>query len=78
MEGAFSLPTRIAACRRLRTHLRCQLTGAAHVLTALPPPPAPCYRCCSTNTIGAVARIRNALAYATHKFFQVRGFTAVL
>ena len=24
-----------------------------------------------TNTIGAVARIRNALAYATHKFFQV-------
>ena len=27
---------------------------------------------CSTNTIGAVARIRNALAYATHRFFQVR------
>jgi aspartyl/asparaginyl-tRNA synthetase len=25
-----------------------------------------------TNTIGAVARIRNALAYATHSFFQVR------
>lgn len=25
-----------------------------------------------TNTIGAVARIRNALAFATHKFFQVR------
>ena len=25
---------------------------------------------CSTNTIGAVARIRNALAYATHRFFQ--------
>lgn len=25
-----------------------------------------------TNTIGAVARIRNALAYATHRFFQVR------
>ena len=24
-----------------------------------------------TNTIGAVARIRNALAYATHSFFQV-------
>jgi asparaginyl-tRNA synthetase len=27
-----------------------------------------------TNTIGAVARVRNALAYATHKFFQERGF----
>ena len=25
-----------------------------------------------TNTIGSVARIRNALAYATHTFFQVR------
>jgi asparaginyl-tRNA synthetase len=27
-----------------------------------------------TNTIGAVARIRNALAFATHMFFQGRGF----
>lgn len=27
-----------------------------------------------TNTFGAVARVRNALAYATHKFFQDRGF----
>lgn len=27
-----------------------------------------------TNTIGAVARVRNALAFATHKFFQERGF----
>ena len=27
-----------------------------------------------TNTIGAVARIRNALAYATHRFFQDHGF----
>ncbi len=27
-----------------------------------------------TNTIGAVARIRNALSFATHKFFQERGF----
>lgn len=27
-----------------------------------------------TNTIGAVARARNALSYATHKFFQERGF----
>lgn len=27
-----------------------------------------------TNTIGAVARIRNALAFATHKFFQEKGF----
>lgn len=30
-----------------------------------------------TNTIGAVARIRNALAYATHRFFQERGFLYV-
>ena len=30
-----------------------------------------------TNTIGAVARIRNALAYATHRFFQERGFVYV-
>ena len=30
-----------------------------------------------TNTIGAVARIRNALAYATHKFFQERNFLYV-
>jgi tRNA synthetases class II (D, K and N) len=30
-----------------------------------------------TNTIGAVARIRNALAYATHVFFQQRGFVYV-
>ena len=30
-----------------------------------------------TNTIGAVARIRNALAYATHSFFQSKGFLYV-
>lgn len=30
-----------------------------------------------TNTIGAVARVRNALAYATHKFFQERDFLYV-
>lgn len=30
-----------------------------------------------TNTIGAVARIRSALAYATHQFFQERGFLYV-
>jgi asparaginyl-tRNA synthetase len=27
-----------------------------------------------TNTFGAVTRVRNALAFATHKFFQERGF----
>lgn len=27
-----------------------------------------------TNTFGAVARVRNALAFATHQFFQERGF----
>jgi asparaginyl-tRNA synthetase len=27
-----------------------------------------------TNTFGAVARVRNALSYATHTFFQERGF----
>jgi asparaginyl-tRNA synthetase len=27
-----------------------------------------------TNTIGAVSRVRNALAYATHRFFQERDF----
>lgn len=27
-----------------------------------------------SNTIGAVTRVRNALSYATHKFFQDRGF----
>jgi asparaginyl-tRNA synthetase len=27
-----------------------------------------------TNTIGAVARIRNALAFATHEYFNQRGF----
>lgn len=32
---------------------------------------------CRTNTIGAVARIRNALAHATHLFFQERGFLYV-
>jgi len=30
-----------------------------------------------TNTIGAVMRVRNALAYATHKFFQEQGFVYV-
>lgn len=30
-----------------------------------------------TNTGGAVARIRNALAFATHRFFQERGFLYV-
>lgn len=30
-----------------------------------------------TNTIGAVARVRNALSYATHKFFQERDFLYV-
>ncbi|MGZ3633812.1 MAG: asparagine--tRNA ligase [Parachlamydiaceae bacterium] len=30
-----------------------------------------------TNTIGAVSRVRSALAYATHKFFQDRGFLYV-
>lgn len=27
-----------------------------------------------TNTIGAVARLRNALSFATHRFFQEKGF----
>ncbi len=27
-----------------------------------------------TNTLGAVARVRNALAFATHQFYQERGF----
>src|SRR3984885_2348970 len=27
-----------------------------------------------TNTLGAVARLRSALAFATHKFFQEKGF----
>ncbi len=27
-----------------------------------------------TNTFGAIARLRNALAFATHKFFQEQGF----
>ncbi|MCH3908510.1 MAG: asparagine--tRNA ligase [Sphaerochaeta sp.] len=30
-----------------------------------------------TNTIGAVARVRNTLAYATHRFFQENGFVYV-
>lgn len=30
-----------------------------------------------TNTLGAVTRIRNALAFATHKFFQDNGFLYV-
>ena len=30
-----------------------------------------------TNTFGAVARVRNALAFATHQFFQQRGFLYV-
>ncbi|GLJ11644.1 hypothetical protein SUGI_0173520 [Cryptomeria japonica] len=30
-----------------------------------------------TNTFGAVARVRNALAYATHKYFQDMGFVWV-
>lgn len=31
-----------------------------------------------TNTFGAVARIRNALAFATHKFFQERNFLYIM
>ncbi len=31
-----------------------------------------------TNTFGAVARVRNALAFATHKFFQERQFLYVM
>ncbi len=27
-----------------------------------------------TNTLGAITRVRNALAYATHRFFQEKGF----
>ena len=30
-----------------------------------------------TNTISCVARIRNAMSYATHQFFQMRGFNYV-
>lgn len=30
-----------------------------------------------TNTLGAVTRVRNALAFATHKFFQENGFLYV-
>lgn len=30
-----------------------------------------------TNTIGAVARVRNSISYATHRFFQERGFLYV-
>jgi asparaginyl-tRNA synthetase len=31
-----------------------------------------------TNTFGAVARVRNALSYATHKFFQENGFLYIM
>lgn len=31
-----------------------------------------------TNTFGAVARVRNALAFATHKFFQERQFLYIM
>lgn len=31
-----------------------------------------------TNTFGAVARVRNALSYATHQFFQERGFLYIM
>lgn len=30
-----------------------------------------------TNTLGAVSRVRNALAFATHEFFQGRGFNYI-
>lgn len=30
-----------------------------------------------TNTIGAITRVRNTLAYATHRFFQEKGFIHV-
>lgn len=30
-----------------------------------------------TNTLGAITRVRNALAYGTHKFFQEKGFLYV-
>lgn len=30
-----------------------------------------------TNTFGAVTRVRNSLAYATHQFFQSRGFNYI-
>ena len=30
-----------------------------------------------TNTLGAVTRVRNACAFATHKFFQERGFAYI-
>eukprot|EP00285_Hemiselmis_virescens_P010429 CAMPEP_0173382240 /NCGR_PEP_ID=MMETSP1356-20130122/4720_1 /TAXON_ID=77927 ORGANISM="Hemiselmis virescens, Strain PCC157" /NCGR_SAMPLE_ID=MMETSP1356 /ASSEMBLY_ACC=CAM_ASM_000847 /LENGTH=603 /DNA_ID=CAMNT_0014336473 /DNA_START=33 /DNA_END=1844 /DNA_ORIENTATION=- len=32
---------------------------------------------CRTNTVSAVQRVRNCLAYATHKFFQESGFQYV-
>jgi len=31
-----------------------------------------------TNTFGAVSRVRNALAYASHKFFQEQGFLYIM
>ena len=30
-----------------------------------------------TNTFGAIARIRSALSFATHEFFQTQGFVHV-
>lgn len=30
-----------------------------------------------TNTLGAIARVRNAMAFATHRFFQEKGFLYV-
>jgi asparaginyl-tRNA synthetase len=32
---------------------------------------------CRTNTIAAIQRVRNCLAFATHKFFQESGFQYV-
>ncbi len=55
------------ACALVRAVLPRPATGPAYHCIATPVLPARC----STNTIGAVARIRNALAYATHRFFQV-------
>ena len=73
---AYPLAKKQHTLEHLRTvgHLRARTATVSPLCSLLPIILGHGHVFCSFSQIGAVARVRNALAYATHQFFQERGF----
>ena len=68
-RGGSPARSRSSAGSTTRLPTRCRRSGTRWNSSARSPHLRP-----RTNTIGAVARVRNAMAWAVHEFFQANGF----